>query len=240
MKIIGLNIQTAFFTPGLVLTDKLIQSSEIIKETGSLFNGDPIILPIPNDAPAEFPRMILKSKDERYILEIKSSRIDFIVKDEKNDKPQKNYPALFIKDYQDKLQSVSLAIINIFKAKIVRLGYVLSLQFKVDNAVEIVKKSYIKKNKFIEDTFDFNIGFLNKITINNLDTNIWFRTNALRSPEKDKDNKVLSVMFDTNTVPEKILDLTQQDVIGFAQTTNEYIDKNLKNYLPEYEERLNS
>ena len=47
-------------------------------------------------------------------------------------------------------------------------------------------------------------------------------------------------MFDTNTVPEKILDLTQQDVIGFAQTTNEYIDKNLKNYLPEYDERLNS
>lgn len=39
-------------------------------------------------------------------------------------------------------------------------------------------------------------------------------------------------MFDTNTVPEKILDLTQQDVIGFAQTTNEYIDKNLKIIYP--------
>lgn len=240
MKIIGLNIQTAFFAPGLVLSDKLIQSSEIIKETGSLFNGDPIILPIPNEAPAEFPRIILKSKDGRYILEIKSSRIDFIVKDEKNDKSQKNYPALFIKDYQSKLQSVSLAINNIFKAKIVRLGYVLSLQFKVDDAVEIVKKSYIKKIKFIEDTFDFNIGFLNKIVLNNLETNIWFRANALRSLEKEKDNKVLLVIFDTNTVPEKILDLTQQDITSFTQATNEYIDKNLKNYLPEYDERLNS
>lgn len=240
MKIIGLNIQTAFFAPGLVLSDKLIQSSEIIKETGSLFNGDPIILPIPNDAPAEFPRMILKSKDERYILEIKSSRIDFIVKDEKSDKSQKNYATLFIKDYQNKLQSVSSAIMSIFKAKIVRLGYVLSLQFKVDYAVEIIKKSYIKKIKFIENAFDFNIGFLNKITLNNLETNIWFKANALRSPEKEKDNKVLSVMFDTNTVPEKILDLTQQDIISFTQRTNAYIDKNLKNYLPEYDERLNS
>lgn len=240
MKIIGLNIQTAFFTPGLVFSDKLSLSSQLIKETGNIFDGDPIMLPIPPDAPSEFPRMILKSKNDKYILEIKSSRIDFIVKDDQKDRTQKNYPALFIKDYQNKLQSLSSSIINIFRTKIVRLGFVLNLQFKVNDAVEIVKKSYIKDVKFTKDTVDLNIGFLNKISLNNLDTNIWFRANALRSPEKDKDNKILLVMFDTNTAPENILDLTDQNVVDFTKTTLEYLDKNLKNYLPEYDDRFNS
>src|SRR3989344_2896066 len=236
MKIIGLNIQTAFFTSGLILSDKLILSSQLIKETGNFLNGDPIMLPIPPDAPPEFPRMILKSKNEKYLLEIKSSRIDFIVKDDQADKSQKNYPAQLIKDYQTKLQSLSSSIINIFKTKVIRLGFVLNLQFKVNDAVEAVKKSYIKDIKFTKDIFDVNAGFLNKITINNLTTNIWFRVNALRSPEKDKDNKILLVMFDMNTVPEKILDLTDRNIIDFTNSSLEYLDKNLKNYLPEYDD----
>ena len=239
MKIISFNIQTAFFTHGLFFTDKLSLSSQLIKDTGNIFDGDPIMLPIPPDAPLEFPRMILKSKNEKYILEIKSSRIDFIVKEDQKDKFKKNYPAPLIKDYQEKLQSLSSSIINVFKTKIIRLGFVLNLQFKVNNAVNVVKKSYIKDVKFIKDTFDLNIGFLNKITLNNLVANIWFRTNALRSPEKDKDNKILLVMFDINTVPEKILDLKDQNIVSFTKATLEYLDKNLKNYLPEYNGHIN-
>lgn len=240
MKIIGLNIQTAFFTPGLVFSDKLSLSSQLIKETGNIFDGDPIMLPLPPDAPQELPRIILKSKNDKHILEIKSSRINFIVKDDQKDRIQKEYPAPFINDYQNKLQTLSGSIINIFKTKIVRLGFVLNLQFKVNNAVEIIKKSYIKEVKFTKDTFDLNLGFLNKISLNNIDANIWFRANALRSMEKDKDNKILLVMFDTNTISEKILDLTDQNIIDFTKTALEYLNKNLKSYLPEYDDRLNS
>ena len=64
MKINDLSIQTAFFTPGLIFSDKLSLSAQLIKESGNIFDGDPIMLPIPPEAPPEFPRMILKSKDE--------------------------------------------------------------------------------------------------------------------------------------------------------------------------------
>jgi len=240
MKINDLSIQTAFFTPGLIFSDKLSLSAQLIKESGNIFDGDPIMLPIPPEAPPEFPRMILKSKDEKYILEIKSSRIDFIVKSDEKDKSQKNYPATLIKDYQNKLQSLSSSIISVFKTKIVRLGFIINIQFKVNDAVEIIKKSYISDSKFTKDAYDLNIGFLNKITLNSTNTNIWFRANASRSPDEDKDNKILLVMFDTNTVPEKILDLTAQNITDFTKTTLEYLDKNLKNYLPEYDEHINA
>ncbi len=45
MKLISFDIQTAFFTSGLVFTDKLSVSSQLIKDTDTIFDGDPIILP---------------------------------------------------------------------------------------------------------------------------------------------------------------------------------------------------
>ncbi len=240
MKIVDLTIQTAFFTPGLVFSDKLGLSAQLIKETGNIFDGDPIMLPVPPDAPSEFPRMILKSKDDKYILEIKSSRIDFIVKSDSKDKSQKNYPATLIKDYQDKLTSLSASIINVFKTKIVRIGFILNIQFKVNDAVEIIKKSYISDSKFTKEAYDLNIGFLNKVTLNGTDVNIWFRANALRLPEKDKDNKILLVMFDVNTIPDKVLDLSNQNIADFTETTIKYLNKNLKSYLPEYDDHIDA
>jgi len=240
MKIIDIGVQTAFFTPGLVFSDKLSLSAQLIKETGNIFDGDPIMLPIPPDAPPEFPRMILKSKDEKYVLEIKSSRIDFVVKSDQKDKSQKNYPATLIKDYQDKLQFLSSSIISIFKAKIVRIGLILNIQFKVNDAVAVIKKSYVNDSKFTKEAYDLNIGFLNKETLNGIDANIWFRANALRLPEKDKDNKILLVMFDANTVPEKVLDLSDQNITDFTETTIKYLDKNLKSYLPEYDDHIDA
>lgn len=199
-----------------------------------------LFCPLPSNAPPEFPRIILKSKNEKYVLDIKSSKIDFIIKDDQKSKTRMNYPVLLIKDYQNRLPSLSLSIMNVFKTKIIRLGFVLNLQFKVNDAVEIVKKFYIKDVGFTKNAFSLDIALLNKITLDNLESNMWFRTNTLRSFEKDKDNKILSVMFDINTVQEKILDLTDQDIIHFTKTSLEYLDTHLKNYLPEYNGRFNS
>jgi len=48
------SLQTAIFIPNLDLSNKIGFINQLNKETDNLFDGDPIILPIPNDAPLKF------------------------------------------------------------------------------------------------------------------------------------------------------------------------------------------
>jgi len=70
-------IQLVLFSPGIVITNKPKLVSNINDALQGLFDGDLAILPIPDDAPAEIPRIILKSNDEKYTLQITTKRVNF-------------------------------------------------------------------------------------------------------------------------------------------------------------------
>ncbi len=238
MKIIGLSIQTGLFTTGFIISDKLDIASKLTKETGTLFDGDPILIPLPPEAPQEFPRLILKNKDERYSFQATTTRLDLFFKNEKSSTLEEKEVGSLIKKYVSDLKIVVSAVNKILQPKIIRLGFVLNLQFQVDDAINIIKSSYIKDLKFTKDTHDLNAGFLNQDKINKINSNIWFRVNAFRLDKHPKDNKVLLVSFDINTVPEESQDLKIDDIMKYVELALKYVDDNLKVFVPQYNESI--
>jgi len=70
------SIQATVFTPGFNFVTAKILTSLLDLRSG-LLDGDPTILPLPEDAPVDIPRIILKNKDNSLRLEATPIRINF-------------------------------------------------------------------------------------------------------------------------------------------------------------------
>jgi hypothetical protein len=62
-------IQLVLFNPGMAISDKIRLANNINNTLGGLFDGDPVVLPLPPDAPPELPRILLSSKDGKKKLQ---------------------------------------------------------------------------------------------------------------------------------------------------------------------------
>lgn len=233
MKPFVKNLQAAIFTPGIDLLNKIVLSDQIIKNTKNLFDRDPIILPIPVDAPAQVPRIILKSKNESYSMNISLNRFDFYrtERSAKNGLPIKEISE--IKDsYLNKIASITEAIKKVAGVRIVRLGLVMTLQARgKEKAIIFISKSYLKQGRTTENVFDINLGILKRANISGYNANVWFRINPLRMTADLSDDRLLSTVFDINTLPEEMLDLTANGVCNFYASAISHIESKSKLYL---------
>lgn len=67
--------QASMWTPDVSVSGaKLLRS--LPEEWFELFDGEPTVLPIPNDAPREVPRLLLASADEAWRCEVSSERVN--------------------------------------------------------------------------------------------------------------------------------------------------------------------
>ena len=65
-------------------SNKLDLAQKITQGTGNIFDGPPTILPIPNDAPQEIPRIILKDNTNTLNCNVCINRIDLLFKENKD------------------------------------------------------------------------------------------------------------------------------------------------------------
>jgi len=70
--------QSVAFTPGGFPRLGLLTKS-LLEAFGSDFPADPVTLPIPDNAPREIPRLILKNSDGTRILQISPARVDIVL-----------------------------------------------------------------------------------------------------------------------------------------------------------------
>ena len=73
------SLQTIIFTDGFRLNNEYEKSELLLKikeELGDLFDENPTIIPIPNDAPSEIPRIILNNKNASLSCNISLSKIE--------------------------------------------------------------------------------------------------------------------------------------------------------------------
>lgn len=73
------NLKVVLFTQRINLSKPIEIASSFMSNAGigNLYNGQPTILPIPQDAPSEIPRIILKNANESYVCNFSQDRVDF-------------------------------------------------------------------------------------------------------------------------------------------------------------------
>ncbi len=132
--------QIALFTPSLNFSPNKIHIA-LAGKYGEILNGDPVLWPIPEDAPKEIPRIILSSKDEKFKLEIANSRINLFrhrIKDENDEIKFSSFLAMGISIFSDYLECTS--------AKVGRIAVVTRRFLPTENPGLTLAKHFCKES----------------------------------------------------------------------------------------------
>ena len=196
-------IQTAIFINGFFIAGEYEKSKillELKEEIGSTFNGNPVLIPVPNDAPGEIPRIIINSSDNLFATNIATSRIDVFSNLDKN--TNENNVDLF-EDH--KINSLKLfSFIKKYSPSIIvnRIGLSIMCECAQEDAINFVKMNFFKESK-INDFKELSCRYNKSSKLIDNISNIKFNNITEISA---KDDKAVIFMADINTVAEKISD----------------------------------
>jgi len=229
------DLQAGLFTTTLDLSNKIGLASGIIEATKGLFDSSPTMLDVPQDAPAEIPRMILKNADSSYMLHFGLNRFDFFYHDRSvvGGLPTKKFEDIKV-DFLAKLASVNSSVLKLTGSKIVRLGLIPTFLVKnEDGASNFIREIYFNSDKVNKDVTDISFATNTRGKLEPFNINMGIRGAAFRKKKDGLDNKISIFNIDVNTIPEELLDVKIEDINKFFSGAYEHIEKNLSNYICE-------
>ncbi|MDP3057269.1 MAG: hypothetical protein Q8N37_01965 [bacterium] len=207
-------IQTAIFYKNFQLGNTYDKSKillELREKVGSIFDGEPIMFPIPFGTPPEIPRIILNSKDGIYSCHVALDRTYVFYNATEN---LENIDRVLSKQKDN-----SLKLFDFLKSKnsiINRVGFIIEFEITIDdeNGSEYLKKEFFLDSKFTDPkelTFRYNKADKTKgeTGMNNLITVL------------GKADRVVKVQLDINSIAETMdnSDFTKEnftEIIDYA------------------------
>ena len=225
------SLQVSIFTPA-VLFSKSKVLERMIGNFADSFDGDTVVIPIPDNAPKEIPRITLHSADGKLKLDIAESRVNLFRYRTDNDVAVDTSQTLdfsfrVIEEYKDCTQST-----------IGRLALVVTRFLGKEKAASTLA-SYFCKRKFTKELFDharnFEVHSHKKYTLEEFNINSWVRC---QTKEKAEDNpEIILVVQDINTLAEELAinDFTLEQVKAFLEVAYGEQEQTLCRYFPKKE-----
>ncbi|EJL6329450.1 hypothetical protein NMR38_003611 [Vibrio cholerae] len=210
-----LKLQLAlFFESYQMRPDNLMYS--INTDMGNLFDAMPQIIPLPEDAPLDIPRVQMRSENNRFNCNIAPSRIDFIL----NGSNEYNWVQLTT-DFMAKLRLFVNSVNN--KVGIVRFGLIGNF-FIPDNAASAsMTRKYLKVD--LNSAEEINLRFNKRNYSHGLYLNNITSINTATAELNNVASKGVFIELDINNVPEN-KKLNIEDLIDL-------VGKQLPNFAPE-------
>lgn len=221
-------VQATVFTPSFIFS-----TSEILKKlielAPDMLDGDPTVLPLPEDAPHEIPRITLESKEKTYKLEVAPARINFFqnkIKEEDKVEPQ---------EFVQRAGEVLISLLNGIGVNCGRIAAVINrFSYQDDPGKEIAL--HFCRDNFIEEPFDrpseFELHSLRKYDfLQSFKVNSWVRIRSGRI--KSEDGLSRPVVFahqDINTLAEETKTYNSEEILSFYKGVCSEFDKILKLY----------
>lgn len=211
------SFQAAIF--GVIdIRDPLEVGYDVRLATGDLLDGEPLVLPLPSDAPSEIPRIILKSKDERYSCNVSGVRLDLFYR-EKN--PSQKWIDLR-GEYFQYLLPISHTLTETRRATITRLGSIAEFEVPISTSPSLtIRKAYLKEG-ILPGEQEIQLGVLHRQSWEAIEINRWVR---LRGKEGES---VLRVVVDINTIPEKKYDFDVDRIESFYNYVSSFFVADLE------------
>lgn len=216
-------LRIALFFTSLNFADKLEIANSLTKSL-SVLDGNPLIIPIPDDAPADIPRIILKSKNEDYSVNIAPQRVDFFY-NEKGSEP-KTYKT-FSMEMLETIRILENVLRQNFAANVNRIGLMVDVGLEQGDAIKYILKYFSKTFIHKKGLQEVQIHTLNNETINGFNVNNWIRIFA---QERDENRTKVLIRNDINTLVDDKKTYTDKEINGFFSSALEAVTENIKNY----------
>ncbi len=193
-------LQASIFTPDLNITSSLKFLNFIDESLGSVLDGNPSSLPIPQDAPADIPRIQASSADDKWKLNLSLARTDlfyvnpFIHEAEiLEEKDFSKIVADFFSEFQEH-----------FDLRVQRLAFVTDRASEINNPSRYIVDNFCKEElkqegRPFDNVGQFEIHTLKKYQWLNYKINSWVR---IRSTGLKAETIIPIVLFtnDLNTL----------------------------------------
>lgn len=234
--------QGSIFTPDFVVPNNLLLLnvvSELLgnKEISALFGNplqwNPIILPIPQDAPAEIPRIQLNSQDNKWSLNISLLRTDLIYTDLAislpsiiDDSKFSDIAANFLSRYKEK-----------FDIRVQRAAFVCERILPDDHASNFIVSNFCKdelaqEGRPFNNVNEFELHSLKTYKWEDYHINSWVRIMS-RDLMFEKNEPVLLIQNDLNTLSPELdpqRNFSKEEIEMFFQKIPDHLQEILSKY----------
>lgn len=203
------------FTPKFAIGNKLFIADIFQNLSGGKFDSELISMPIPQSAPSEIPRIILKSQDGTWNLEISLERTNIIFFKPLNLSvpiPDINEFGGFVKDV---FKSYKLKT----QIKVQRLAFITERYFEIKDTTpsQFIASRY-SKEKYLQNIFHdpdaFELHVLKKYQYEGFHINSWVRLKSSNLAD-DVKTPILLLINDINTFSEPVVTYSESDIERF-------------------------
>lgn len=222
--------QLVFFSPEIHLANKLKLAYALNEQLSNLLDSDPVILPIPDDAPPEIPVIQMFSSDQRYTLMISKNRIDLHY----NSELGKDERILPIPGLLEKMRTIHEYITREKIAQIVRCAIVTNFIVELDTesaAQFIMTKYVVQKAPCSTLNKEAHLHFLSTVSIAGYEANQWLRLQSARRISQPDSDSCFVIQLDLNTLQDKEYEFDSAKIFTFLQEScniiNELIQKHI-------------
>jgi hypothetical protein len=226
----------SIFTPDFSMTNALKVASEAYEIIGDSFDGEPTILPVPQDAPVDIPRIILRTSDNIYHINISLLRTNFLAQ-------LSPVPDSGLIDI-DNISSMAARFFSEFKNKlnlrVQRMGFVTERVDFDQNALSYILKRFcnheqIEKGRPFHNAKSFEIHSLKKYGWQGYNINSWVRLKimTIHRQSDERGQPLLLVENDLNTLPRNEdpgADFSDAQISNYFNEANDHINKILQLY----------
>jgi hypothetical protein len=215
--------------PGLVLpADKARLLLDLNELTGGRFDGDPVLLPVPDEAPAEIPRLVLMSKARSESLELTKAHLALkLVLTPQAAEPLD--PALAL-DLGPKLLRFTE---DRLRAAVHRVGSVTVWFFETQEATPAasIRRRYLVPAVPGEAPHSAEVHSLEKPRVGGYACNFWTRVRSVDRKGPEGAFPAASILFDVNTLPEVPCTFSEEQTRTFISATHDLMRARLDEHL---------
>jgi len=219
----AVQVQSSWFLNGLGSVDRLELAKKLTEASQNAFDGDPAIIPLPNEVPIEAPIIILKSKDDTLQLNVAHTRVDFFSKP----------PALRTEGHQLLLPLDKLgAIVDVLSlSSVVLRQAIISLWASQpsEGGAAYISRYYLQPDSLVTNAASAEVHLLHKVHVANIASNRWTRLRSLSTSDSKDD--LLTILIDINSVPAKTQTFdrrTSSEFLGAAADHTRNVIEGLK------------
>lgn len=225
--------QLVLFLTALDLKDKLKLAQELRAIEAVDLNGEPTLLPIPDDAPVEIPRIILRSEDKSYQMNVSFNRVDLVYVD--NESEGEEVPVTQMEEIKDRmvkaLEQIYDVLVKNYSANVNRSAVVTRQIVKLETDSKTFLESKLLKESPTKP-FEIRLAYLYKESLGekSFEINKWQRVETLRKKDNTEDDSALAVTYDVNTINEVDYDFSGENLSKFFNLAIDLITNEVKEF----------
>lgn len=225
---------STIFTPDFSLSDRFSVIRLFKDLSGNRFDGELLSLPVPSEAPAEIPRIVMQSKDGNWKLEISLERTNLMYLLSK----ERDGTAPSIPDFGVMAEELFCQYVLRTGIRVQRLAFVTERFTEIDDKspAEFIADTYCREN-YLKAPFNnvqsFELHALKKYRFMNFNLNSWVRLKSAELIMKSK-LPIFLVINDVNTLSKQEqpdISFSEDDMKRFFIEVPGHVDEILSLYL---------